>query len=186
MINKISALLSGEIRLRLNSSDNETEIYAYSIEVLISLFINLIILSFTAFILKKTVELITFIVFFSGLRIFAGGYHAKTHIECISLSLCLFVVSALSSTYLMEYGKVILITGILFSVIMVFILSPSESENKPLSKKARKKYKTISRIMVIVLSVTAICLYFAKEATANIYITAAVAMSVESVSLLKK
>lgn len=185
MINKISAILSEEIRLRLNSSDNETEIYAYSIEVLISLFINLIILFFMAFILKKTVELIIFIVFFSVLRSFAGGYHAKTHIECISLSLSLFILSALSSTYLIEYGKIILITGILFSITMVFVFAPSESENKPLGKKEYKKYKIISRIMVIVLSLIAIDLYFIKEATGYIYITAVVAMSVESVSLLK-
>jgi accessory gene regulator B len=185
MINKISALLSEEIKLRLNSSDNEKEIYAYSIEVLISLFINLIILSFTAYILKKQAELIIFIVFFSGLRSYAGGYHAKTHIECMALSLCLFAISALSTTYLTEYGEVILTLGIMFSVIMVFILAPAESENKPLSKKQRVKYKKISRIIVILLSVSAVCLYFI-EAAGCVYITAAMAMSLESVSLLKQ
>lgn len=185
-MSKISTLLSEEIGLRLNSSDNDKEVYAYSIEVLLSFFINLIILSLTAYILKKSAELITFIVFFSGLRSFAGGYHAKTHIECISLSFCLFIVSALSSTYLREYGNSILFLGIAFSLIMVFLLAPSESENKPLSKKERKKYKTISRIVVIILSLLAICLYFTREVTGYIYITAIVAMSSESFSLLKK
>jgi accessory gene regulator B len=185
MINKISALLSEEIKLRLNSSDNEKEIYAYSIEVLISLFINLVILSFTAYILKKQAELIIFILFFSVLRSYAGGYHAKTHIECMVLSFCIFMISALSSTYLAEYGEIILISGILLSVTMVFFLAPAESENKPLSKKQRAKYKKISRIIVILLSVSAVCLYFIRDAAGYVYITAAVAMSVESVSLLK-
>jgi accessory gene regulator B len=183
MINKISAKLSEGIRLRLNSSDNEKEIYAYSIEVLISLLINFIILSITAYILKKQIELVIFIVFFSSLRSYAGGYHAKTHIECVSLSLCLFIISALVSSYLMEYGEIILLLGVLFSIIMVFVLAPSESKNKPLSKKKYKKYKTISRILVIVLSVTAICLYLTKT---TVYITAVVAMSFESLSLLKQ
>lgn len=130
--------------------------------------------------MKKQVELITFIVFFSGLRSYAGGYHAKTHIECISLSLCLFLISALSSTYFIEYGKIILFSGVLFSIIMVFVLAPTESENKPLSKR-HKKNKTLSRIIVIALSVTAICLYLAKETTGHVYITAAaVAMSFSS------
>ena len=186
MINKISATLSEGIGLRLNSSDNEKEIYAYSIEVLISLLINFIILSITACILKKTVELIAFIVFLSSLRSYAGGYHSKTHIECITISFCIFIISALSSTYFIEYGKIILFLGILFSTIMVFVFAPSESENKPLSKKKYKKHKTLSRIIVIALSVTAICLYFTKEATGHVYITAAVAMSFESFSLLKK
>lgn len=185
MINKISALLSEEIKLRLNSSDNEKEIYTYSIEVLISLFINLIILTFTAYILKKQAELIVFIVFFSGLRSFAGGYHAKTHTECIVLSVCLFIISALGNTYFIKYGKIILILEILFSVVMVFTLAPTESENKPLSKKERVKFKKISRIFVAILSVTAICLYFLREATGYVYITAVTAMSLESLSLLK-
>lgn len=186
MINKISALLSEEIGLRLNSSDNEKEIYTYSIEVLISLFVNLIILSLTAYILKKQTELLVFIVFFSVLRTFAGGYHAKTHVECVVLSFCFFVLSALSSTYLIEYGKTILISGILFSIIMVFLLAPSESENKPLGKKERAKYKKFSRTIVIVLSLLAIYLYFIRESTDCVYLTAVVAMSIESVSLLKK
>lgn len=186
MISKISAILSEEIKLRLNSSDNEKEIYAYSIEVLISLFINFFILSTTAYLLKKQVELIVFIVFFSGLRSYAGGYHARTHIECIILSFCLFVISASSSAYLMEYGNILLILGVLFSVIMVFMLAPTESENKPLSKRERVKYKRISRILVIVLSLITIYLYSTKEVTGCIYITAVVAMSLESVSLLKK
>ncbi|HBC32193.1 MAG TPA: hypothetical protein DC024_13250 [Clostridiales bacterium] len=185
MINKFSAKLSEELSLSLNSSDNEKEIYAYSIEVLISLLINLIILSITAYFFKKPAELIVFIIFFSILRSYAGGYHAKTHIECISLSLFLFVISALSSTYLIEFGKVILSFGILFSIIMVFVFAPSESENKPLSKKRYKKYRTLSRIIVIALSVTAICLYFTKETTGHLYITAVAAMSFESLSLLK-
>ncbi|NLK63478.1 MAG: accessory gene regulator B family protein [Tissierellia bacterium] len=186
MINRISASLSERIGLRLNSSDNEKEIYAYSIEVLISLLINLIILSITAYILKKQAELITFIVFFSSLRSFAGGYHAKTHIECISLSLFLFVISALSSTYFIEYGKIILFLGILFSTIMVFVFAPTESENKPLSKKKHKKYRLISRVLVTALSASAICLYFTKETTGHVYITAIIAMSFESISLLKQ
>ena len=186
MIDKISAKLSEEIGLRLNSSDNEKEIYAYSIEVLISLLINFIILTITACIMKKQAELIIFIVFFSGLRSYAGGYHAKTHIECVSLSLCLFIISALSSTYFMEYGKIILFLGILFSIIMVFVFAPSESANKPLSERKLKKHKKFSRIIVLVLSVTAIFLYFTKETSGYVYITAAVAMSFESLSLLKQ
>ena len=183
MITKISAILSEEIKLRLNSSDNEKEIYGYSIEVLIWLFINFFILSITAYILKKQAELITFVVFFPGLRSYAGGYHAKTHIECIILSFCAYVISALSGTYLTEYGEIILVLGIAFSVIMVFLLAPAESENKPLSSKKRFKYKKNSRIIVTVLSATAVCLYFVRGTVGYVYITAAVAMSLESLSL---
>jgi len=186
MINKISVFLSDGIGLKLNSSDNEKEVYAYSIEVLLSLLINLLILSITAYILNRKLELFVFIIFFSGLRVYAGGYHAKTHLECFSISLILFLISALSNSYLTAYGEIILAVGIAFSVIMVFRLAPAETENKPLSKKERKKYSLISRIIVIALSLAAVSLYFIRDNTSHIYITAVVAMVIESASMLKK
>lgn len=186
MISKISILLSEEIGLKLNSSDNEMQVYAYSIEVLSSLLINLIILSIAAHLLNKWLQLITFIIFFSGLRIYAGGYHAKTHIECMSISFIIFIISAMSSTYLKQFGEFILIFGILFSSLMVFVFAPNESDNKPLSINKRKKYKIISRITVIILSLAVVFLYFVKVKTDFIYITAAVAMIIESISLLVK
>lgn len=186
MIGRISVLLSERIGVKLNSSDNERVVYAYSIEVLLSLLLNLIILSVAAYILNKKWELLIFIIFFSGLRSFAGGYHAKTHAECILVSLSMFVVSAMCGTYFKQYGEIILVLGVIFSVFMVFRLAPSESGNKPLSKNERKKYERISRILVIILSIFAVTLYFLRAGTNNIYITASVAMAVESASLLKK
>lgn len=186
MINKISVFLSDGIGAKLNSSDNEKEVYIYSIEVLLSLLINLLILFSVSYILNKKLELLIFIIFFSGLRTFAGGYHAKTHAECIVLSLSIFVISAMSGTYLKQFGEIILVPGVIFSIFMVFWRAPSETENKPLRKKERKKYKTISRVIVTVLSLAAVTLYYARVKTDYIYITAVVAMSIESVSLLKK
>lgn len=186
MINKISVLLSEGIGLKLNSSDNEKAVYAYSIEVLLSLLLNLIILTVAAHVLNKKFELLIFIIFFSGLRTFAGGYHARTHTECIFLSFSIFIISAMCGTYLKQYGEIILVSGVIFSVFMVFWLAPSETENKPLSKSERKKYKVISRVIVITLSLAAVVLYYLRVETDYVYITAVAAMAIESVSLLKK
>lgn len=185
MISKLSVLLSEELSVKLSSSDDNKEIYKYSIEVLLSLLINIIILTVAAYILKKFVELIVFTIFFSGLRIFAGGYHSKTHIECFTVTLIIFLISALSSTYFIAIGEGILVFGILFSVLMIFWLAPSEAENKPLNKKERKKYKIISRVSVIAFSLAVIVLYYMRDKIGYIYITAAIAMIIESVSLVK-
>ncbi len=185
MINKLSVLLSEEISLKLNSSDNDKEIYAYSIEVLLSLLINICILTVAAYILKKLAELIIFTIFFSGLRIFAGGYHAKTHIECFSVTLIIFFISALSNTYFRTFGEEILIFGILFSTLMIFWLAPSASNNKPLSEKEQIKNKIISRVIVITFNLAVIVLYFMRDKTGYIYITATMAMIIESISLVK-
>ena len=89
-------------------------------------------------------------------------------------------------TYLKQYGEIILVSGVIFSIFMVFLLAPAETENKPLSKNERKRYRIISRIIVVGLSLVAVCLYYLRVQTDYIYITAVVAMVIESVSLLKK
>lgn len=186
MIKKLSVLLSEELSLKLGSSDNDKEVFVYSLEVILSLLANICILTVVAFLIGKVTELVTFTIFFSGLRVYAGGYHAKTHLECLSLTLIIFLISALSNTYLTAYGEIILVFGVVFSMTMVFWLAPAETENKPLGKTERKKYRLISRIIVTVLSLAAVTLYFIRVSTGHIYITAVVAMMIESVSLLKK
>ena len=186
MISKISVFLSEGIGSRLNSSDNEKEVYAYSIEVLLSLLINLLILSSVAYVFGKELELLIFIVFFSGLRVYAGGYHAGTHAECFIESLSAFVITVVCGIYLKRYGEIVLVFGVIFSVFMVFWLAPADTENKPLSKNERKKYRTISRIIVLILCFAAFVLYFTRAKTGYLYINAVAAMVIESVSLLKK
>jgi len=184
MINKISEELSKKLSSRTGSTPEEKEIYAYSIEVLLSLIINLIILAFTAYTFKKIPELVIFIIFFSGLRTFAGGYHAKTHIECMTISFIIFSISALASTYLKSIGAITMIIGIISSILLIFKYAPAESKNKPLNGTERKKFKLISRGIVFLFSICIIVLYFYKAETNYIYLTAVIAMTIESISLI--
>lgn len=185
MINRISEKLSYELSSRQQSTSDEKEIYAYSIEVLLSLAINLIILSVTSIILGKIPELIIFIMFFSGLRTFAGGYHAKTHKECMILSFTVFMLSAYSKIWFAAYGETVMIIGILASVLLVFLYAPTDSENKPLSINEKNKFMKVSRGIVILLCIIIIFLYSIKTQTHNIYLTAVSAMVIESISLIK-
>lgn len=183
MINKLSGKLSDALGYKLNSTTEEKEVYAYSIEVILSLILNLIILYETAYMIGKIPELIIFIVFFSGLRTYAGGYHARSHIECMTLSFIIFIISAMSSTWFITYGEFIMVVGIIVSNILIFKYAPSESENKPLGKNQKKRHMIISRGIVISYSVIILFFYINKVQTNHIYLTAVVAMLIESFSL---
>ena len=184
MINKLSGKLSHVLGDRMNSTDEEKEIYSYSIEVILSLVLNIIILFETAYVIGKIPEFIIFIVFFSGLRTYAGGYHAKSHIECMTVSFIIFFISAMSDSWFKADGELILIIGLIVSIFLVIKYSPSESENKPLNSKKRKKYKLISRVILILYCAAIITLYIYRVQTNYIYLTAVVAMLIESISLI--
>jgi len=183
MISRISGKLSRALGHKLNATIEEKEVYAYSIEVILSLILNLIILYEVAYMIGKIPELIIFIIFFSGLRTYAGGYHAKTHIECMTLSFIIFIISSMSSTWFIAYGEIIMLVGLIASNILVFKYAPSESENKPLSNSQKKLHMLISRGIVVAYSVIILILYFNKVQTDYIYLTAVVAMLIESLSL---
>lgn len=184
MINKLSFKLSHLLGDRMNSTDEEKEVYSYSIEVILSLILNIIILFETAYVIGKIPEFIIFIVFFSGLRTYAGGYHARSHIECMAVSFVIFLISAMSDSWFKADGELILIIGLLVSIVLVTKYSPSESENKPLNNRKRKKYKLISRSILVLFCATIIILYFYRIQTNYIYLTAVVAMLIESISLI--
>ncbi|MBP1925958.1 accessory gene regulator B [Sedimentibacter acidaminivorans] len=184
MINKLSCKLSNILGNSINSTDQEKEIYTYSIEVLLSLMLNIVILFETAYIIGKIPEFIVFIIFFSGLRTYAGGYHAKSHIECMTESLVIFFISAMSNSWFRSDGELFLAIGIVASIFLVFKYAPSESGNKPLSSNKQKKYKTISKNILILYCSTIIILYFYRVQTNYIFLTAVVAMLIESISLI--
>ncbi len=184
MINKLSGKLSNILGDSMNSTDQEKEVYAYSIEVLLSLILNIIILFETAYVIGKIPEFIIFIIFFSGLRTYAGGYHAKSHIECMTESFIIFFISAMSTSWFKAGGELIIAIGIIASIFLVFKYSPSESGNKPLNSNKRKKYKIISRSILILYCLIIIILYFYRIQTNYIYLTAVIAMLIESISLI--
>lgn len=184
MINKLSGKLSDILGDSMNSTEQEKEIYTYSIEVLLSLTLNIVILFETAYIIGKIPEFIVFIIFFSGLRTYAGGYHAKSHIECMTESFIIFFISAMSNSWFRAGGELIIAIGIVASIFLVFKYSPSESVNKPLNSNKRKKYKIISKSILFFYCSAIIILYFYRVKTNYIYLTAVVAMLIESISLV--
>jgi len=140
MINRISGKLSRALGRKLNATIEEKEVYAYSIEVILSLILNLIILYEAAYMIDKIPELIIFIIFFSGLRTYAGGYHAKTHIECMTLSFIIFFISSMSSTWFIAYGEIIMAVGLIASNIFgIQVCAIKKDEKlKPLSNNQKK------------------------------------------------
>jgi accessory gene regulator B len=99
---------------------NDSQVYAYAFELLISTVINLAFVFTVALFLRNVLETILFLAAFIPLRVLAGGFHAKTHWLCIlvfTLGFCILVwlMSLIPSNYL---GVFILIEGFLLILRM--------------------------------------------------------------------
>ncbi len=108
-------------------------------------------------VLAKTInELLLIMLFYSVLRTFAFGLHAKKSWHCWISSLLIFGVSPYVSRFIIFpfYIKIILLT---LGIILMFLFAPADTEKHPLiNSKKRKILKFISTTICICYSLIAI------------------------------
>lgn len=111
------------------------------------------------------------LLFFCPIRIFTGGYHAKTYWGCFLISFISFLIIILIGKYIII--SFIVRTFLLFiSFICVCVFSPIENINKKIiSEKTRITFKKYSIIIAFILSI--MCYFIPGKfiSTATISIT---------------
>ena len=121
-------------------SDDEAEVIEYGIAVLVSKFIFFITIIVVAIIFDELVSVLLFTLLYMPLRSFAGGIHAKTPVRCYFFSLAMLILTALIFK-LFKITKLIFFLSVVFSAIILILLSPVEDSNKPLDKIEIKIYR---------------------------------------------
>jgi len=120
--------------------DEDKELYIYGIRQGIFMLINIITTFVLGFLLRMFLCSVLYFVVYSTLRIYAGGAHAKTPLRCYIYSTMLTASVLLLVKYLPH--SFWLVFGILMvSSFIVYLVSPVESRNKPLSSKEVELYK---------------------------------------------
>lgn len=108
-----------------------------------------------SFFLNKVLECVIFLLFFWPLRVYAGGYHAKTSQRCLIISVVsIFVILELNDRLILSQHIIFIIT-LLFALIIYKVI-PQENTKKKLDiieyKVYRKRGKCILVIELRVLS----------------------------------
>lgn len=146
---KLTELLTEKMRKNGIIKEEDAEIYAYGIEILIlkavAVFIALIISIF----LKTTLFLVVLLFFLIPIRKYAGGIHSKYKVVCLMITEILLVIAQLFYKYNI-YGEIFSLCAVFSGIIVVIIKSPYESENHPLLETQRIRYKRISYVISVV------------------------------------
>ena len=87
------------------------------------------------------------ILFISIYKCFAGGVHAKTHIGCITSTTLIYCGTAILAKYInfqtVEIKYFCIMAIWLFSMIMIKLYAPADTENIPILRKKERKIKQI-------------------------------------------
>lgn len=157
MIDKFCTYLTNKIRKEMPEVDDErAEVINYGIQLIIGEIPKILLLFVVAFILK--IGWLTVFAFFAILpyKKYSGGFHLKTHLGCI-IGTCLFYfLTVYMSKYIVfeqAYIKYIIILAIwIFSMIMVKLYAPADTENLPILSEKERRYKKIMSYVTLTIT----------------------------------
>lgn len=146
MISKISSSISEKLCYANVIPAEDQELYSYGFFLLMSRSFFFVITFIFGFLFKTLWESIAFYFLFSILRGYAGGVHASEESVCMLFTtLLLFLASAFLRMMKMSTCTVVAAGMLLVGGMVVFLLSPLDSEEKPLSPSENRYYRRISR-----------------------------------------
>lgn len=154
MIDKICDKLIKRIRTKMPEVDDErAEVIKYGLELIIGELPKMFLLFVIAWLFGIfKYALISFAIILPY-KLVSGGVHLKTHIGCILGTSLLYCGNVFISKYIniTDIKNQIIFSAIIliFSIIMISLYAPADTENVPiLRKKERAKKKIISYIIV--------------------------------------
>lgn len=167
---------------------DEVEAYVYSMELLYSLLLNMILAGSIAILTGMIFPITAFLITFIGTRQCIGGYHAKTHLGCMTIfAIVLLGFSILVRRIPVQSAPWICMIAVIISVMLVVLLAPVEHPNKPLSQNEKVRLRKRGLCMVFVVSsLVIVMISFSVARWYGLYfslgqLTAALAMFCEAV-----
>jgi accessory gene regulator B len=157
------------------------QVYVYGIEVLLSTLSNIFLALMTGIILGMLFETLTFLFAFAILRVYCGGYHAKTHLGCIFAFLVNYAVSMLTVYFTpIEWTRPLCLLIAVASFLYIYKFAPVQHKNRPLEENEYNKFKkTACFIAVFELAAIVIISVFLHK-----YIRAAMLISLAMLSVV--
>ncbi len=163
IINRISQRLTNFLIKMGIIDSSDDEIYIYGFELCIPSLISVLILLVLAIVTGMYVESILFYIVFCVTRLYCGGLHADTYLECKLLFTSTLLLT-LALSYMLEnedISPLIWIVVFVVSSAIIIWFSPIENSNKKLTLSDKKKAKKIIVFIILAwLLIAHIMFYF--------------------------
>lgn len=165
MLSKMAQKLSSFFMPDVSREDRE--VYNYSFETLLATLLNLVVLCALAAITRTFWESLLFVAGFAPLRSLAGGYHSKTHFRCLLTLLLSYAVlwAAITFAPVISFPWINIVSAGV-SIVLIWILSPVDDPNKPLSEREKIHFRKRSRVAILVYAaviITGTCLFTSRK-----------------------
>lgn len=111
----------------------DAELYRYGIENGITVAGNLLAALIFGLLTGRLGNILVFLFFYGSLRSFSGGVHCKGRTGCFTASVLILFIPAYLCDWAVKIPFVAVIVVGITATVVILVLSPVESVNKPLS-----------------------------------------------------
>ena len=141
--------------------EKQKPVYIYGFQLFLSSAAAMISIFILSCLLGEVYTSFVFSAIFVSIRLFSGGYHAKTYSKCFIVSnmvflICFFLAQAIHE-YHMDFVYPVMVC---LSLSVIVILTPIKHKNHPLSDAAYHKNKKISRAIAFSESLCILIMHF--------------------------
>ena len=145
-------------------SASDRSIYIYGYQTMIELSIIIVLAAVITIISGEILIIVGFCVAFIPLRIYSGGWHAKSIFVCAIVSGVVIYGVTIAYRYLEMIDAIYGLTLEAILCIAMAVLSPAETKEKPLSQNEMKRYqKYVINTLLVELTVSIIdAMYFGR------------------------
>lgn len=148
MFSRISNNIAEQLIENGTIDSENREIYSYGVEQALVMLMNIITTLVIGFCFGMIWQSIIFMIIYLPLRSFAGGYHASTVLRCYIFGIILTITYLCINKYIPDTDFVISIITVIAGIIL-FMLAPVETSNKPLDRTELSMYKKRTRIILL-------------------------------------
>lgn len=131
-------------------SEEERATYIYNLQVILESIVGHAILLVIAAILGHFYEVLVFLFSFDLLRRSTGGFHCKTNIGCITLSVLICTIVVVLQHYI-DASNLYYQSGVILSMIFVFLTGAVNHPDMDWTLDELRVAKRRTRIIIVVL-----------------------------------
>ena len=141
--------------------EDKKDNYIYGVEFLIMKVIGISIIGIIGILTQKYIETIVFYFTFNGLRKYTNGYHSKNALFCVLESMIVYWMICIVVGETLEKYICPLHMITFFSMFMIYVLSPINTDSIMLDESEMKEHKeSIKYVLLIDLLVLMIFINF--------------------------
>lgn len=171
------------LKKHISCDDDTVEVYRYSLRIIYSYIMDVLVLMSLAIVFNKVVETIIMLFTFAVLQVYGGGYHAKTQLGCMAIMVAGWFVGVFGLEKLVTLHWCIGVVVVVVFTFLVFRFTPILNEKHPVSsdiyKRSKKLVYTISILLdfVIIISIISevVLLYYVLSETELLYCVSLIA-----------